>query len=166
MRLTSLSRGLGLAAACALLLAVLPVGAQDDAPITGAQPRLKTESLEIVTPTGVHHFKVEIAATPRQQEVGLMYRPTMEATHGMLFEMGAPQQAAFWMKNCPVPLDMLFIRGDGRILRIAANTTPYSEAPIPSGGAITGVLELRGGEAGEIAATPGDQVRHPYFHDE
>jgi len=165
LRLNSLSRGLGLAAACALLL-VLPVRAQDDTPITQAQPPLKTESLDIVTHTGVHHFRVEIAATPRQQEVGLMYRPAMGATHGMLFEMGAPQQAAFWMKNCPVPLDMLFIRSDGRILRIAADTTPYSEAPIPSGGAITAVLELRSGEAAEIDATPGDVVRHRYFHDE
>jgi uncharacterized protein len=166
LRLFSLSRGLGLAAACALFLAVLPVCAQDDGPITQAQPELKTESLEIVTHSGVHHFRVEIAATPRQQDVGLMYRPAMEASHGMLFEMGPPQQAAFWMKNCPAPLDMLFIRADGRILRIAADTTPFSEAPIPSGGAITGVLELRGGEAAEIDATPGDVVRHPYFHDE
>jgi uncharacterized membrane protein (UPF0127 family) len=148
------------------LFAILPAVAQDDGPITHAQPTLRTENLEIVTHTGVHRFRVEIAATPRQQEVGLMYRPAMEASHGMLFEMGPPQQASFWMKNCPVPLDMLFIRSDGRVLRVAANTTPYSEAGISSGGAITGVLELRGGEAAEIDATPGDVVRHAYFHDE
>ena len=166
MRPIPVSRGLGFAAACAFLLAVPPVRAQDDAAITQAQPELKTENFEIVTHTGVHRFRVEIAATPREQEVGLMYRPAMGAAHGMLFEMGPPQQAAFWMKNCPAPLDMLFIRADGRILRIAANTTPYSETPIPSGGAITGVLELRGGEAAEIDAEPGDAVRHPYFHGE
>ncbi|HTX50083.1 MAG TPA: DUF192 domain-containing protein [Caulobacteraceae bacterium] len=160
------SRGLGLAAACALLLAVLPVRAQDDGPITRAQPTLKVENLDIVTHTGVHHFRVEIAATPRQQEVGLMFRPAMAAGRGMLFEMGPPQQASFWMKNCPVPLDMLFIRADGRVLRVAADAAPYSEAPIASGGAITGVLELRGGRAAEIDAEPGDVVRHPYFHDE
>ena len=95
-----------------------------------------------------------------------MFRPAMASEHGMLFEMGPPQQAAFWMKNCPAPLDMLFIRADGHILRIAADTTPYSEAAIASGGAITGVLELRGGRAAEIDAEPGDVVRHPYFHDE
>lgn len=163
MRPFSSSRGLGLVAA--LLLAIAPARAQEDGAITHAQPTLKVESLDIVTHTGVHHFRVEIAATSRQQEVGLMYRPAMEAEHGMLFEMGRPQQASFWMKNCPVPLDMLFIRADGRILRVA-NAAPYSETPIPSGGAITGVLELRGGRAAEIDAVPGDVVLHPYFHDE
>ncbi len=140
--------------------------ASGQAPITHAQAPLRTETLEIVTRSGVHRFRVEIAATPRQQEVGLMFRPPMPASHGMLFEMGRPQEARFWMENCPAPLDMLFIQADGRILSIAADTTPYSEQGIDSGGLITAVLELRGGRAAEIGARPGDLVRHRYFHDE
>ncbi|HUO12996.1 MAG TPA: DUF192 domain-containing protein [Caulobacteraceae bacterium] len=162
MHSLSIYRSVGLAAVC-LALAVLPARAQDDA-ITHAQPTLRVEPLDIVTHSGVHHFHVEIADTPREQEIGLMYRPAMAPDHGMLFEMGPPQQADFWMKNCPVPLDMVFIRPDGHILRIAAETTPYSEAGIESGGPIIAVLELRGGEAAEIGAEPGDVVRHPYFH--
>jgi uncharacterized membrane protein (UPF0127 family) len=155
--------------ACAALVAYLalatsPAAAQND--IAHAQPPLRIEPLEVVTHSGVHRFRVEIAATPRQQEIGLMFRPRMAAGHGMLFELGRPQEAKFWMKNCPAPLDMLFIRADGRILSIAANTTPYSEQGIDSGGAVTGVLELRGGRAAEIDAEPGDRVRHRYFHDE
>ena len=161
MQLTFFRRAL--VAALALGALATAATAQD---IDHAQPTLKTERLEIVTHTGVHRFEVEIAVTPRQQEVGLMYRPAMAPNHGMLFEMGPPQQADFWMKHCPAPLDMLFIRADGRILTIAANTTPYSTTPIDSGGPITGVLELRGGRAAQIAAAPGDVVRHPYFHDE
>ena len=159
-----LSRRLGLAAFVCTFLAVLPAAAQDD--ITHAQSTLPTEELTIVTHSGAHRFRVEMATTPDERDVGLMYRPAMQPDHGMFFEMGPPQQAAFWMKNCPVPLDMLFIRANGRILTVAANTTPYSEAPIGSGGPITGVLELRGGRAAEIDAQPGDLVRVRYFHDE
>jgi uncharacterized protein len=159
-----LSRRFGFAAFICALVAVLPAAAQDD--ITHAQSTLPTEELTIVTHSGAHRFQVEIASTPDERNVGLMYRPAMSPAHGMFFEMGPPQRAAFWMKNCPVPLDMLFIEADGRIRTVAANTTPYSEAPIPSGGPITGVLELRGGRAAEIDAQPGDVVRIRYFHDE
>jgi hypothetical protein len=148
------------AIACALLCA-LPAWAQDD--ITHAQPLLRMEPLTIVTHRGAFRFRAEIADTPRSEEIGLMYRPRLGADRGMLFEMGPPQEADFWMKHCPTPLDMLFIAADGRIIKIARNTTPYSEAGIDSGGPITGVLELRGGRAAEIGAEPGDFIRHPYF---
>ena len=153
---------------CAVLvyLAFAAPPAVGQEPISHAQGQLRTETLEILTHSGVHRFRVEIAATWRQQEIGLMFRPPMPPGHGMLFELGRPQVANFWMKNCPAPLDMLFIGADGKILTIAANTTPYSEQGVGSGGPITGVLELRGGRAAEIDAEPGDIVRHRYFHDE
>jgi len=158
-------RALAAAVTCVVLAAapavVRPALAQ---PITHAQPQLRLEPLDIVTQRGVFHFKVEMAVTQRSQEIGLMFRPALPADRGMLFEQySRPQEAAYWMKNCPVPLDMLFIRADGTILSIARNTTPYSETPIYSGGPVTGVLELRGGRAAEIGAQPGDQVRHPFF---
>ena len=131
--------------------------------ITHAQPTLRMEPLQVVTRHGAFAFQVEIAATPRQQNVGLMFRPPMAANRGMLFEFGSPQQVSFWMKNCPHPIDMLFIQADGTILSIA-NAQPNSETPIGSGGPITAVLEIRGGRAAEINAEPGDTVRHRFFH--
>jgi hypothetical protein len=154
-----------LAAACAcVVVAIAPAHADDG--ITHAQAILRMEPLEIVTKSGVHHFNAEIADTPRSQEVGLMYRPVLARDHGMLFEMGVPQETSFWMEHCPHPLDMLFIQANGRIRSIARNTAPYSLKPIDSGGPITGVLELRGGRAAEIGAEPGDIVRHSFFGNE
>ena len=156
-------RPLAAAFAACVMLATLSARADDG--ITHAQPTLREEPLTIVTHRGRFRFNAEIAATPEQQEVGLMYRPALSADHGMLFEMGAPQEAAFWMEHCAHPLDMLFIQADGRILSIARQTKPFSLTPIDSGGPITAVLEIRGGRAAEIGAVPGDLVRHPYFHD-
>ncbi len=148
---------------CLALLAAPALAAEAGDP-THAQPLLRMEPLDIVTSRGAFHFKVEIADTDRTQQVGLMYRPALPADRGMLFEFSRPQEADFWMKHCPVPLDMLFIETDGTILSIARNTTPYSEIGIDSGGLITGVLELRGGRAAEIGANPGDHVRQRFFH--
>ena len=156
-------RALAAAISCAVL-AALPARAEP--PITHAQPLLHMETLEIVTRSGAHRFRAEIADTAPRQEIGLMYRPVLPANRGMLFEMGAPQETTFWMENTPHPLDILFIAADGRILTIARNTKPFSRASIPSGGPVTGVLEIRGGRAAEIGAQPGDRVRHPYFGDE
>jgi uncharacterized membrane protein (UPF0127 family) len=153
--------------ALAAALSILAVAVAAPAlaqPITHAQPLLKMEPLDIQTSKGVAHFKVEIADTSRTQEVGLMYRQALPADRGMLFEFNRPQSVSFWMEHCPVPLDMLFIEADGTILSIARNTQPESTTAIPSGGTITGVLELRGGRAAEIGANPGDQVKQRFFH--
>lgn len=161
MKLGDLARPLAAAFVVCAQLGAVSAWAQDD--IQHAQPLLRMEPLTIVTHRGAFRFRAEIADTPRSEEIGLMYRPRLPADRGMLFEMGQPQEADFWMKHCPTPLDMLFIAADGRIIKIARNTTPYSEAGIDSGGLITGVLELRGGRAAEIGAEVGDIVRHPYF---
>jgi uncharacterized membrane protein (UPF0127 family) len=149
------------ALACAALFAAPPSLAEP--PITHAQPTLRMERLEVVTHRGAFAFQVEIAATPRQQNVGLMFRPALAASRGMLFEFKSPQQVSFWMENCPHPLDMLFIQADGTILSIA-NAQPMSRDTIPSGGPITGVLEISGSRAAGIEAEPGDVVRHRFFH--
>lgn len=144
------------------MLGAIPARADDG--ITHAQPTLHQETLQIVTHRGTFRFQAEIAVTSQEQDVGLMYRPVLARNHGMLFEMGAPQTASFWMEHCAHPLDMLFVQADGHILSIARQTKPFSLTPINSGGPITAVLELRGGRAAEIGAIPGDLVRHPYFH--
>jgi uncharacterized membrane protein (UPF0127 family) len=70
---------------------------------------------------------------------------------------------SFWMENTYIPLDMIFIRGDGRILRIAENTEPLSSRLIPSGGPVRAVLEVIGGTARKLGIAPGDRVGHAMF---
>ena len=121
------------------------------------------EVLEAVTPSGRTRFFVEIADTDAEREKGLMFRKEVPPDRGMLFDFRTPREVAFWMKNTLIPLDIIYIRVDGTVLSIARNTTPLSEAPIPSGGPILGVLELAGGRAGEIGLMPGDRIEHRIF---
>jgi hypothetical protein len=119
--------------------------------------------LSIATASGVHTFQVEIAADEATREKGLMNRRYMPADRGMLFEFERSGPVAFWMKNTYIPLDMIFIARDGVVTKIAANTEPFSETPIPSGGPCVAVLELNGGVAAQIGLKVGDKVRHPFF---
>jgi uncharacterized membrane protein (UPF0127 family) len=120
-------------------------------------------TLEIVSGNGVHVFTVELATTDEQRARGLMFRKELPDGQGMLFDFQREQELSFWMKNTYIPLDMIFIRGDGRILRIAENTTPLSTANIPSGGPARAVLEVSGGTARKLGIKPGDRVAHPFF---
>ncbi|MEO8812338.1 MAG: DUF192 domain-containing protein [Caulobacteraceae bacterium] len=140
------------------VLALLPV-----APAHARPDARAVEPLEIVTTTGAHRFKVEVARTDASRERGLMFRKSLAADRGMLFDFRTPRPVAFWMKNTLIPLDMVFIGADGRIVRVAERATPLSETPIPSGGDVLGVLELRGGRAAQIDARPGDRVRQSMF---
>jgi len=121
------------------------------------------QTLEIATKSGVHAFSVELAATEAQRQEGLMYRKSLPEGQGMLFDFQRDQEVGFWMKNTYIPLDMIFIRGDGRILRIAENTEPLSEKIVPSNGPVRAVLEVIGGTARKLGIAPGDRVAHPIF---
>jgi uncharacterized membrane protein (UPF0127 family) len=119
------------------------------------------QDLEIVSKSGVHPFRVEMALTPEEHERGLMFRRELPEGQGMLFDFGYDQPVAFWMKNTYVSLDMIFIRGDGRILRIAERAEPLSERNIPSGGPVRWVLEVIAGTAKKFGIAAGDQVGGP-----
>ena len=106
--------------------------------------------LEIRSGGKVHRFTVELARSPREQAYGLMYRTSLGDSEGMVFPFSPPRPASFWMKNTLIPLDMLFVRSDGSIARIAAMTTPESEAPVGVEEPVAAVLELRGGRAAEL----------------
>jgi uncharacterized membrane protein (UPF0127 family) len=121
------------------------------------------QTLEIASKSGVHAFQVEMAITPEEKEHGLMFRRELPDGQGMLFDFQTDQNVAFWMKNTYIPLDMLFIRSDGRILRIAENTEPLSERNIPSGGPVRAVLEVIGGTAKKLGIAPGDRVGGSIF---
>lgn len=121
------------------------------------------EPLVAVTPSGRTRFFVEVADNDAERERGLMFRKEVPPDRGMLFDFHTPREVAFWMKNTLIPLDIIYIRTDGTVLSIARNTTPLSEAPIPSGGPVVGVLELAGGRAGQIGLMPGDRIEHRIF---
>ncbi len=171
--LTALVGALSLLAACAqkpaaqetATHAAAAAPAAASTPTGGAvgQPPAGFEALEAVTPAGRTRFFVEIADTDAEREKGLMFRKEVPPDRGMLFDFKTPREVAFWMKNTLIPLDIIYIRTDGTILSIARNTTPLSEAPIPSGGPVVGVLELAGGRAGEISLMPGDRIEHRIF---
>ena len=122
------------------------------------------EKLEIVSKGNVKHtFEVEIAATPVDREVGLMFRTHMEPDHGMLFEMEKTEVTGFWMKNTLIPLDMLFIAPDGTIKTIRENAVPKSLDAVSSDVPVNAVLELNGGRARALGITAGDKVSHSFF---
>jgi uncharacterized membrane protein (UPF0127 family) len=121
------------------------------------------ETLEIVSKSGVQVFAVEVMRTNEDRAKGLMYRRELPEGRGMLFDFSPEQPVSMWMKNTYLSLDMIFIRADGRILRIAEKTTPESEAIISSGGPVRGVLEVIAGTAKKYGLAPGDRVAHPLF---
>lgn len=106
----------------------------------------------------VHRFAIWIANTPARQEQGLMFVRSLPPAAGMLFPMGAPRVANFWMKNTYVALDMVFIGPDHRIVRIAANTVPFSLDLVSSGEPVAAVLEIAGGEAQRLGIAVGDRA--------
>jgi hypothetical protein len=121
------------------------------------------DSLSVVTATGVHAFKVEVAANEAARETGLMRRRYLPADRGMLFEFDHEAPVSFWMKNTYIPLDMIFIARNGSVTHIAADAEPLSEALVSSGGPCAAVLEVNGGTAARIGVKVGDKVRHRFF---
>lgn len=123
----------------------------------------RLEPLEIVMPTGRAKFLVEVVDNDATRSKGLMNRRSLAPDRGMLFDFKSPREVAFWMRNTYIPLDLIFIRADGRVLSIARNAKPFDETPIPSGGPILGVLEIPGGRAAQIGVLPGDRIAHRIF---
>jgi uncharacterized membrane protein (UPF0127 family) len=121
------------------------------------------ETLEIASRTGVHSFAVELANNDEQRARGLMFRRELPEGRGMLFDFHREQPISMWMQNTYISLDMIFIRGDGRILSIAENTEPLSTRVISSGGSARAVLEVIAGTAKKLGIRPGDRVSHPIF---
>jgi uncharacterized membrane protein (UPF0127 family) len=121
------------------------------------------EPLTIATAKGTISFTVEIATTPAERAKGLMYRTELKPDAGMLFDFEVDQPVYMWMKNTYIPLDMLFIRSDGRIASITTDTTPLSTATISSGVAVRAVLELPAGTVRARGIAVGDRVSHRMF---
>ena len=128
-------------------------------PVAGVQAESPALApLTIDTKRGPRTFRVEIARTELQQERGLMFRTALPDRGGMIFPLTPPRPATFWMKNTPLPLDIIFIRADGTIARIAARTVPYSLDLVESGEPVAAVLEIIGGGAEAAGIAEGDRV--------
>lgn len=106
-------------------------------------------------------FQIEIADTPEERAQGLMFREDLSQFSGMLFVYERPQTVAFWMKNTPLPLDMLFIDESGVVRRIAERTVPFSTDSVPGGDDILLVLEINGGLSEMLGLSAGAEIRHP-----
>ncbi|MCO6178140.1 DUF192 domain-containing protein [Ciceribacter sp. RN22] len=135
------------------LFLLLPVAASAE------EAGLRKVALAIETPGGDRHvFQVEWAGTPAERERGLMFRTELDADAGMIFDFGEVRTVMMWMKNTPLPLDMLFIDEKGVVSRIAERTVPYSQDIIASAGPVRYVLEINGGRSATLGIVPGSRV--------
>ena len=147
----------GLAAALFVCLSwQQPAVAQGEAMLLPVDP----EPLVAETDAGERSFTIEIADDPTERSRGLMFRQEMDKDHGMLFVFEQNQPVGFWMKNTPLPLDLVFIGQDGKV-RAIERGEPFSEAPIAPGEPVQFVLELNAGTAAEAGIEDGDLIRHP-----
>ena len=133
-------------------------GTAPAAPSEQSSAGLEQLPLTIESSGRKHRFTVEVAESPEQQAQGLMNRQSLAPDRGMIFPRNPPGDASFWMKDTLIPLDIIFIRTDGTIARIAENTVPMSLDPIPSLEPVGAVLESAGGRSAELGLKPGDKV--------
>ena len=121
-----------------------------------AQPVLPKAPLTFATAHGLVTLRVELATTPYEQEMGLMYRRRLALHAGMLFIFPESTMATFWMKNTILPLDMVFLRTDGTISSIHAHAVPFDLSPISSDEPVRYVLEINAGAAKSLGLAPGE----------
>lgn len=140
-----------------LLLATLLAG------LAPAARALETGELTLHTRQGPLTYLIEIARTPAERRQGLMFREELARDQGMLFDFGQEQRVSFWMKNTPLPLDLLFIDATGRIVALHEQAVPFSEELILSGQPVQYVLEILGGTAKERGIRIGDRLGRPLF---
>ncbi len=139
----------------ALAMIGTAVPARADAPL---------QRLEVDTASGPHLFKVEVMSTDAERERGLMDRRSLARDRGMLFDFHRETPVYFWMKNTYIPLDMIFVSSSGRVVSVKHDAKPLDETIIPSGAPAQGVIEVIAGVADAIGVKPGDEVKHPMFH--
>ncbi|MEM1381984.1 MAG: DUF192 domain-containing protein [Pseudomonadota bacterium] len=144
--------------AAPLLAATAPAVYADTSAIPPAET-LSRDELVLVTASGVHRFTIEIADDPIERARGLMFRESMARNHGMLFDFGREGERSFWMRNTPLPLDIIYIAEDGTVVSMVRGE-PFNETPLPSNGPARFVFEVNAGVAEEIGLEPGDRLIH------
>ena len=131
--------------------------------VGNAAQQKRLQSLTIVSGSEKHLFSIEVAENEQQKSIGLMFRKKLDPGSGMLFPYAQPQELTMWMRNTYIPLDMVFIKPNGIIHRIAESTEPFSEEIVASNGDVTAVLELAGGVTRKLGIKAGDKVIHRHF---
>jgi uncharacterized membrane protein (UPF0127 family) len=129
----------------------------------GAEGGSDWTHVDVVSASGVHGFTVEIADTAEEQRRGLMFRRSMADDAGMLFLYEDEEPLSYWMRNTYIPLDIIYINAEGRIVSLVRNAAPLSDRSLPSGAPAIAVLEVNGGTADRLGFGEGDEVRHPFF---
>jgi uncharacterized membrane protein (UPF0127 family) len=132
--------------------------AEASAPATHPVSGLVIIPVTITSGAKTHTFRTEVAETSQEQAKGLMFRTEIGPDEAMIFPRRLVEPARFWMKNTPIPLDIIFIGPDRRIANIAAMTVPYSLEGVESQGAVIAVFEIAGGRAAELGIQAGDKV--------
>ena len=146
-----------------LLLAAPALLMAGSARAQSSEITFKKSSLVVMTAGREIKFDVELALNDAERARGLMYREKLGPYDGMLFDFHQDAPVSFWMKNTLIPLDMVFIAGDGTIKHVHANATPLSIDSIPSQFPVRAVLEINGGSARLLGIKPGDKVKHSIF---
>lgn len=123
----------------------------------------REDVIDLRGPEGAARFSVEIADDPQERARGLMHREDLPESRGMLFLFDRAAPRAFWMKNTPLPLDLIFLDAGGRVLNVIREAEPFSEASLPSQGDALAVLEINGGLADRYGIGRGAEARHPHF---
>lgn len=131
------------------------------APACAEEKAFDANPVIVTSSEGEHAFKVELALTDEERAMGLMYRTELAPDHGMLFMFEDSAPRSFWMRNTYIPLDIIFIRSDGKILNIVREARPRTDTPRQSIGSAIAVLEIAGGRAAELGIKAGDSVQHP-----
>lgn len=139
--------------ACSLMLASVAAFAAD----------LPRDVVLVETSSSQYRFEVEVADDATERAEGLMFRESLADNAGMLFMYQETRPVDFWMKNTPLSLDIVFVREDGTIARIAESTTPMSQDLIPSGEPVRAVLEVKAGTMRELGVTAGDRIRNATY---
>ncbi len=129
----------------------------------GAEIKFEKSSLVVVTAAREIKFDIELALNEAERSRGLMFREKLGPYEGMLFDFFQEAPVSFWMKNTLIPLDMVFIAGDGTIRHVHANAVPLSTDAVPSEHPVRGVLEINGGSAKLLGIKPDDKVKHKIF---
>jgi uncharacterized membrane protein (UPF0127 family) len=159
LALGALTLGLGCTAPAST--PALPPAASTPTEITMVDPRGQLLPVTAVTTLGGEEIFLEVATTPQQQQLGLMFREELPGDRGMLFPMGPPRPVSFWMRNVPVALDMVFVH-QGQIVGILGDVPPCAADPCPTfgpgGQLVDHVIELRAGRATELGLSEGDAV--------
>ena len=157
-----MSKALGALLALLVLPLALVAAPQSDA--EQLDKLFERSTLQIATSdAGLHTLRIWIADTNSRRERGLMFVRQLDVDAGMLFVYDSPQSISMWMKNTKIPLDMLFVAANGRVMRVVEHTEPESLKTIDSGSDVIGVVELNAGIAAKLHIKAGARVIHPAF---